>query len=84
LLFWLIVNKGPVGFNPKTFLGPFLDFLTFAQLLIPIAVLEVYFRVQQKAGANARFAFAGTLMILTLAMGVGIFGATMGMWLPRI
>ena len=84
LLFWLIVNKGPVGFDAKTFLGPFLDFLSFAQFLIPLAVLEVYFRVQQKPGARAKLAVAAALVVLTLAMGVGIFGTTMGMWLPRI
>jgi len=84
LLFWLIVNKGPVGFDVKTFLGPFLDFLAFAQFVVPIAVLEVYFRVQQKSGASAKFAVAAGLFVLTIAMGVGIFGTTMGMWLPRI
>jgi hypothetical protein len=27
---------------------------------------------------------AAGLLILTIAMCIGIFGATMGMWLPRI
>ncbi len=84
LLFWLIVNKGPVGFDVKTFRGPFLDFLTFAQLLVPIAVLEVYFRVQDRPGTTAKYATAAGLLVLTIAMGIGIFGATMGMWLPRL
>ena len=73
LLFWIIVNHGPVGFNPQTFEGPFLDFLTFAQYLLPLAVLELYLRTQDHAAAPGKY-----------AMGIGIFGATMGMWLPRI
>jgi hypothetical protein len=27
---------------------------------------------------------AAGLLILTIAMGIGIFGAALGMWLPRI
>ena len=84
LLLWLIVNKGPVGFNTKTFEGPFLSFLTFAQTLLPLLVLEIYLRTQDRAGTSGRFAMAALLFILTIAMGIGIFGATMGMWLPRV
>jgi hypothetical protein len=84
LLFWLIVNKGPVGFDVKTFLGPFLDFLTFAQFLVPIGLLELYFRAQDRPETMAKFAVAALLFVLTIAMGIGIFGTTMGMWLPRI
>ena len=83
-MFWIIVNHGPVGFNPQTFEGPFLDFLTFAQYLLPLAVLELYLRTQDHAAAPGKYAMAATLFVLTIAMGIGIFGATMGMWLPRI
>lgn len=84
LFFWLILNRGPVGFDPKTFRGPFLSFLSFAQFLLPLAVLEIYLRSRNGAGALARMATAACLFVLTIAMGVGIFGATMGIWLPRI
>ncbi len=84
LLFWLIVNKGPVGFDPKTFLGPFLDFLTFAQFLVPIGVLELYLQAQDRPGKTMKIAVAALLFVLTIATGIGIFGTTMGMWLPRI
>lgn len=84
LLFWLIVNKGPVGFDPKTFLGPFLDFLTFAQFLVPIGVLELYLQAQDRPGTTMKIAVAALLFVLTIATGIGIFGTTMGMWLPRI
>lgn len=84
LMFWLIVNQGPAGFDPKTFLGPFLDFLAFAQYLVPLGVLQLYFYTQDRAGSRGKFAMAAGLIVLTIAMGIGIFGAAMGMWLPRI
>jgi tetratricopeptide (TPR) repeat protein len=84
LMFWLFLNKGPVGFDPATFQGPFITFLSFAQYLLPLAVLELYLRTQDRAGALRRIAMAAGLFALTVAMSVGIFGTTMGMWLPRI
>jgi hypothetical protein len=84
LMFWIAVNGGPAGFNPKTFTGPVLDVWSFADYLLPLAVLELYRRTKESAGTCGRFAMAATLVILTLAMGVGIVVAAMGMWLPRI
>ncbi|GEM_PF-158382 len=79
-----LLFKGPFGFDPTTFQGPFLTFLSFAQYLLPLAVLEIYLRTQDRTGAPRRIAMAAGLFVLTLAMGAGIFGATMGMWLPNI
>lgn len=84
LFLWLILNQGPAGFDPKTFEGPFLSFLSFAQYLVPLAVLELYLRTQDRGGASSRIIMAAGLLLLSVAMGVGIFGATMGLWLPRI
>lgn len=84
LMFWIIVNQGPVGFDMNTFEGPFLNFLSFAQYLIPLAVLEMYFYAKDRASATGKFVVTATLVLLTLAMGIGIFGATAFMWLPRI
>jgi uncharacterized membrane protein len=84
LFLWLIIHQGPAGFDPKTFEGPFLSFLSFAQYLVPLAVLELYFHTQDHGSASGHIAMAGSLLVLTAAMAVGIFGATMGLWLPRI
>ena len=65
-------------------MGPFLTFLGFAQYLLPLAVLEIYLRTHDRAGAQGRLAMATGLLLLTIAMGIGIFAAFMGMWLPRI
>jgi hypothetical protein len=79
-----LVFKGPIGFDPSTFTGPLLSFLSFAQCLIPLAVLELYFRAQDHPGALRRMAMAGLLFVLTLVMGVGLFAVTMATWVPQV
>ena len=78
-----LLFKGPVGFDPRTFQGPFLTFLSYASYLLPLAVLELYLRAE-RSGARGRMVMAGGLLALTVAMGMGIFAATMVSWLPRI
>jgi len=58
--------------------------MSFTQYLLPLAVLEIYFRVQRGAGAAARLATAGGLVLLTGAMGIGMFVAFQGMWLTPV
>lgn len=84
LMFWLLTFRAPVGFDAKTFTGPFLVFLAFAQYLLPLAVLELYFRARDGGNAAQRWGMAGLLCGLVLMTAFGIFGATMGMWLPRM
>lgn len=44
LMFWVLVNGGPVGFNPETFTGPFLTALSICTYAMPLSliVLEMY------------------------------------------
>jgi hypothetical protein len=84
LMFWLAINREPVGFDPKTFEGPFLTFLAFAQYTVPIAILELYFLCQARGGFVMRLAMACLLAGVTLATGVGIALATISMWLPNM
>lgn len=84
LMLWLAIHQAPVGFDPKSFTGPFLTCLAFGQYLVPLAVLELYFYAQRSHRASARYAFALGLFVLTVAMGAGIAFAIMGMWIPRI
>jgi uncharacterized membrane protein len=84
LFLTFMIFKGPVGFDPDTFTGPYLTFLTFAQYLIPLAVLELYFRAQDRPGALRRLAMAGTLFVLTLLMVAGLFAVTMADWVPKV
>ena len=83
-LFWLLVNQRPVGFSPGSFTGPFLSFLAYAQFLLPLAVLELYFYAKERATLIGQWSTAVIMLVLTVATGVGIAGAGMGMWLPRL
>lgn len=84
LMGWIIINGGPVGFDPETFTGPAITFIGFAQYLLPLAILELYLFAKNKAGAKGKTAMAIGLFALTLWMAFSIFAAVMGMWLPRL
>jgi hypothetical protein len=55
----------------------------FGSYLIPLAVLELYFWAK-RSGALAKIAAAGVVTLAAFATAVGVAGATMVMWLPRI
>ena len=84
LMFWLMLNQGPVGFDPKTFTGPFLTFLQYAQYLLPLFIAEIYFRVEASRSAKGHLIMSASMWVFALATGFGIFAATMGMWIPRL
>jgi uncharacterized membrane protein len=84
LFLTLLVFQGPVGFDPSNFQGPLLTFLSYAQYLVPLGVLELYLLAKDRAGALGRMATAGVLFVLTLAMVGGIFAVTMAIWLPQV
>jgi uncharacterized membrane protein len=79
-----LVFKGPFGFDPVTFRGPFLTFMTFAQYLIPLAVLEIYLQARDRPGALRRMATAGLLFVLTLVMAAGLFAVATAQWVPQV
>jgi len=81
---WLLVFKGPFGFDPAKFTGPFPTVMSFAQYLFPLAVLEIYLRAQERPGVLRRMATAGVLFVLTLAMAAGIFAVTMAISVPQV
>src|SRR5579864_1949562 len=80
----LVVAKGPFGFDPVTFTGPLPTFMSFAQYLLPLAVLEVYLRAQDRPGALRRMTAAALLFVVTLGMGAGLFAVTMAIWVPQV
>lgn len=84
LMLWLVVNQGPVGFDPDTFRGPALTVLAFAQYLLPLALLELYLRAQERGGAGERGAVAAALALATLVTAVGVAAAGAILWLPRL
>ncbi len=83
LMAWILANQGPVGIG-EDFDGPFVRFWAFGCYLAPLAMLEVYLRARSGAGRSAKFAAAGLLLVVTAGTCLGIVGAAMGMWLPRV
>jgi len=84
MFLWFMIFRAPVGLDPATFTGPLPTTLSYAQYLIPLAVLELYFRAQDRPGALRRLAMAGAIFALTLAMGAGLFAVTMADWVPKV
>lgn len=83
LMFWFMTTGG-IGINPETFEGPFLTFMYFGQMAIPLLVLEGYFLAQRSKNPAIKATVAATLLIATGATILGTFAATMGMWFPRV
>lgn len=81
-LTWMII-RGLLG-GRDSFDGPFASFLDFGCYLVPLAVLELYLRAKEGGTPNGRFAMAGSLVVLTVLMGVGIFGIATFMWWPLL
>ena len=84
LTLWLVINGGPVGFDPNTFTGPFLTGLAFAQFLLPLLVLEGYLRAREQQRAVVHMTMATVLILCTVATAAGIASATMILWWPRM
>lgn len=84
LTLWIMLNQAPVGFDPDTFTGPALTTIAFAQYLLPLAVLQLYFYTQDHAGSRGHAVMAGGLLASTLVTAAGIVAASMMLWLPHL
>ncbi len=84
MMAWLTFHGKPVGFDPVSFSGPFLTALYFMVYILPLLILEVYLRAQTSPSGPKKMATAGMVTLISLIIMLGVFGATMGMWLPRI
>lgn len=86
LSFFLVIALAghPVGFDPTTFTGWLPTTMSFAQYLVPLAVLELYLYAQSHPGAIRKFAAAGVVFAMTLATAAGIAVVTAANWLPDV
>lgn len=80
---WDLLTGG-AGINEETFTGPFVYAWHFGQYLLPLAVLELYFRARDSANPRHRSAMATGLFALTILMSIGIVQAAKNSWLPRL
>jgi hypothetical protein len=84
IMLWLAINQAPVGFDPDTFQGPFLNFLYIMVYIMPQFFVEMFFRAKKSSSNNAKFSMAIFLIITTIGIAIGTFAATIGMWLPKL
>ena len=83
LMFWFLATGG-IGIDPETFSGPFITFIYFGQMIIPLFLLQIYFWAQDTGSAVGKVMTSLLIVVVTFATAAGIFAATMGMWLPRM
>lgn len=83
LMGWVVMTGG-IGIDWETFSGPFITFWGFGQYLLPLVVLELYFRAERSTDGRLKLATSVVLFLCTVVTSIGIFAATTGLWLPRI
>jgi uncharacterized membrane protein len=82
---WLMIHQRPVGFDAKTFTGPFLTGLAFAvYVFVPLTVLQGYLVAQGQRGVWGPRVMALVLFGLALISAGGIASVTMSLWWPTI
>jgi uncharacterized membrane protein len=84
LMFTLLAFGGPVGFDPETFRGPLLTGLAWAETIVPLAILEVWLRVDRSPVVWRRWLMTGAMGFLAIATGMGIAGAVTILWWPNL
>jgi hypothetical protein len=75
---------GGVGIDEQTFSGPFVVTWHFGQFLLPLAILELYFRARDAADPRARVVMAAGLAAVTVLMTIGIILVATNSWLARL
>ena len=84
LMAWLSIHGKPVGFDPVSFSGPFLTTLYITVYVLPLFFLEIYLRSQKSRSVPKKLMTTTMVTLISLIMILGVFAATMGMWLPRV
>lgn len=80
---WFMATGG-IGIDMETFSGPALYVIHFAQYLVPLAILQLYFWAQRPQNKSHRGKVATLIFFGTACMAVGIFGISAFSWIPRM
>jgi hypothetical protein len=84
LMLWLTIWGKPVGFDPDPFTGPFLIVLGLFVYIFPQLVVLAYFKAREAKSPGRKLPFSLLLLLVAAAMVIGLYGAIMKMWLPRM
>lgn len=82
--FWLVATGGTMPGVGAMLDGPFDFFLVFGNYLVPLLFLEVYQHARDKGGAAMRYAASGLTLVGAGITAMGIQGAAILFWLPRL
>lgn len=80
LFAWILANGG----RPPAPDGPFDRFMALGSFLVPLALLELFFRAKQAGSPAVKLAMAGVLVLMTALTALGVFGVSMAMWRPLV
>jgi len=80
---WVLVNQGPVGMS-DSLSGPADIVLVFGSYLIPLVLLEVYFRAGRSAHPVSKWLTAVVVFAAALFTAIGVFGTIALMWGPYL
>ncbi len=84
MIFGWFITTGGMGIDMKNFSGPFPSFVSFAQYLLPLLILELYFWAKDQNNKSIQFPVALLICFTSLSMAVGIVGVLLNSWLPHI
>jgi uncharacterized membrane protein len=79
---WIVFNNNVAVGMTKVFDGWFDLSWAFGCYLLPLAVLELYLRVRDRAGPRGRYVMAASILLLTAIMGFGAYSAYTWVWRP--
>lgn len=81
IMAWVLISDGGIGMN-DSLSGPADIVIQFGAYLVPLAVLEVYFRAQGRQTRPKRVVSAGLLFLSAAFTAIGASGAIAFMWWP--
>ena len=84
MIFGWILATGGIGMDMDSFSGPFLVVVHFAQYLIPLAFLELYFSAQKQSSSRYKNMVAGAIFIASAIMAIGVIANATFFWIPKI
>ncbi len=79
-----MIAAGTGAFDLTVLKGSVLTFMTFAQYVVPLGVLELYFWTQRRGGHVARLVMAVGLVAISLTLSAGVAAASVAIFVPSI
>ena len=79
---WVILHGGEQVGIGENFDGPFVFWWHWGSLIVPLLILEFYFRAKTTQNSTIRRIVAMAVFGSTLVMGIGIIGAFVALWMP--